>query len=64
MKKVEVNIPIKEGAKLTQQKGRPIPMHLQPAVEKEIEKLKSRGHIEKAKNVDEYCFVSPVVITF
>ena len=39
----------KEGAKLIQQKGRPIPIHLQPAVEEEIEKLKRQGYIEKAK---------------
>ena len=33
-KNVEVDIPLKEGSKLIQQKGRPIPIHLQPAVEK------------------------------
>ena len=31
---IEVDIQLKEGAKLIQQKGRPIPIHLQPAVEK------------------------------
>ena len=31
---VEVDIQLKEGSKLIQQKGRPIPIHLQPAVEK------------------------------
>ena len=36
---------------------------MHPAVEKEIEKLKKQGHIEKAKNIDENCFVSPAVIT-
>ena len=35
------HINLKKGAKLTKQKGRPIPIHLQPTVEKEIEKLKS-----------------------
>ena len=29
---------------------------------KEIEKLKKLGHIEKAENIDESCFVSPTVI--
>ena len=60
---VEVDIQLKEGSKLMQQKGRPIPIHLQPAVEKEIEKLKKQGIIEKVENIDENYFVSPVVIT-
>ena len=63
VKSVEVDIQLKEGSKLIQQKGRPIPIHLQPAVEKEIEKLKKQGHIGKAKNIGENCFVSPAVIT-
>ena len=63
LKNVKVDIQLKEGSKLIQQKGRPIPIHLQPAVEKEIEKLKKQGHIEKAKNIDKNCFVSPAVIT-
>ena len=43
VKNVEVDIQLKEGSKLIQQKGRPIPIHLQPAVEKEIEKLKNKA---------------------
>ena len=31
---VEVDIPLKEGSELIQRKGRPIPIHLQPAVDK------------------------------
>ena len=34
---VEVDIQLKEGSKLIQQKRIPIPIHLQPAVEKEVE---------------------------
>ena len=34
-------------AKLIQQKGRPIPVPLRPAVEKEIEKLKKKKGISK-----------------
>ena len=60
---VEVDIQLKEGSKLIQQKGRAMTIHLQPAVEKENEKLKKQGHIEKAKNIDENCFASPAVIT-
>ena len=32
-------------------------------MEKGIEKLTKQGHIEKANDIDENCFVSPVVIT-
>ena len=44
---LEVNIQLKD-AKLIQQKGRPIPIHLQQSVGKEIEKLIKQGHVEKA----------------
>ena len=60
---VEVDIQLKEGSKLIQQKGRPILIQLQSAVGKEIEKLKNQGHIERANNIDETCFVGPAVIT-
>ena len=39
VKGIEVDIQLKPNAKLMQQKGRPIPIHLQPAVCKVIEKL-------------------------
>ena len=45
------------------QKARPIPLHLQEDVGRELEKLIKAGHLEKVNNVDEDCFVSPVVIT-
>ena len=48
-----MKIQLKEDAKLIQQKGRPIPIHLQQSVEKEMEKLIKQGHIEKANNIDE-----------
>ena len=60
---LEVKILLKEDARLIQQKVRPIPIHLQQSVEKEINKLTKQGHIEKANNIDENCFVSPAVIT-
>ena len=59
---IEVKIQLKEDAKLIQQKGRPIPIHLQQSVGKEINKLIKQGH-RKANNIDENCFVSPAVIT-
>ena len=58
-----MKIQLKEDARLIQQKGRPIPIHLQQSVEKEINKLMKQGHIEKANNRDENCLVNPAVIT-
>ena len=63
MEGFEVKIQLKEDARLIQQKGRQIPIYLQQSVEKEINKLMKQGHIEKANNIDENCFVSPAVIT-
>ena len=63
MNGIEVKIQLKEDARLIQQKGRPIPIHLQQSVGKEINKLIKQGHVEKANNIDENCFVSPAVIT-
>ena len=60
---LEVKIQLKEDARLIQQKGRPIPIHLQQSVKREINKQMKQGHIEKANNIDENCFVSPTVIT-
>ena len=45
-----MKIQLKDDAKLIQQKGRSIPIHLQQSVGKEI-------------NIDENCFVSPAVIS-
>ena len=63
VKGMEVDIQIKPDAKLIQQKGLPIPIHLQPAVGKKIEKLKKNGRLEGATNINENCSVSPAVIT-
>ena len=60
---IEVKIQLKDDAKLIQQKGRPIPIHLQESVGKERNKLMRQGRIEEANNIDENCFVSPAVIT-
>ena len=63
VKGIEVDIQLKPDAKLIQRNGRPIPIHLQQAGGKEIKKLTKKGHIEKATNIDENCFVIPAVIT-
>ena len=63
IKDTEINLQLKPGHYPVKQKARPIPLHLQKEVGKELEKLIKTGHLEKVKHVDEDCFVSPVVIT-
>ena len=62
-KDAERNIQLKPGQYPVKQKARPIPLNLQEAVGKKIEKLTKSGHLERVKQIDEDCFVSPVVIT-
>ena len=63
IKDTEINIQLKPGHYPVKQKARPIPLQLQEVVGRELEKLMKSRHLEKVKNVDEDCFVSPVVIT-
>ena len=46
-----VKIEFKSEAKITQQKGRRVPIQLQDAVQEEIERLLNEGHIEKVTDV-------------
>ena len=41
---MKVDIQLKPDAKLLRQKGCPIPIHLQPVVGKQIERLKKNEH--------------------
>ena len=63
IKDTKVNIHLKQGQYPLKQKARPIPLHLQEDVGRELEKLIKCGHLVKVKDVDGDCFVSPVVIT-
>ena len=63
IKDAEINIQLKPGHYPVKQKARPVPLHLQKDVGRELERLIKSGHLEKINNVDEDCFVSPVVIT-
>ena len=63
IKDTEIKIQLKPGHQLVKQKARPVPLHLQKDVERELERLIKSGHLEKVNNVDEDCFVSLVVIT-
>ena len=63
IKNTKINIQLKPGHYPVKQKARPIPLHLQEDVRRELEKLIKTGPLEKVNNVDEDCIVSPVVIT-
>ena len=63
IKDTELKIQLKPGDYPIKQKARQVPLHLQEDVGKELEKLIRTGHLEKINDVDENCFVSPVVIT-
>ena len=54
---------MKDNAKISQQKGRRIPIQLQYQVDKETEKLLKDGHIEKLDKIQDDVFIQPIVIT-
>ena len=62
-KGTEINIQLKPGHYPLKQKARPVPLHLQEDVGGELKKLIKSGHLEEINDVDEDCFVSPLVIT-
>ena len=60
----EFKIEFKQEAKITQQKGRRVPIQLQDAVQKEaIEGLLNEGHIERGTEVTDKEFIQRIVIT-
>ena len=63
IKDAEINIQLKPEHYPVKQKTRPLSLHLQEAVGQEIEKLTKSRQLERVKQVDENCFVTPVVIT-
>ena len=63
LNKHKVKIEFKQNAKITQQKGRRVPIQLQEAVQDEIERLLKEGLIERVSEVTDKQFIQPVVIT-
>ncbi len=59
LKNFEYNVQYKNKMTIKEQKGRRIPIHMQRAVETEIEKLKKEGHIDRLEGRGEDIFVSP-----
>ena len=62
VKNFKYNVNFREDFKVEQQRGRRIPIHVQSAVEKEVEKLIKEGHLTKIEQLEEDTFVSPAVI--
>ena len=63
IKNHQVKINLKSDAKISQQKGRRIPIQLQNAVDAEIKRLLKDGHIEKINEIKDDVFIQPTVIT-
>ena len=63
MKNYEIETDIKNDMKVTQQKGRRVPIQLQEQVNKESEKLLKEGHIEKVDKIQDNVYFQPTVIT-
>ena len=49
--------------RVTHQKARKVPIHLQPKLKIELKKLLNEGHIKKLTNCSDQFFISPIVIT-
>ena len=54
---------MKKDAKITQQRGRWVLIKLQKQVDKGIDKLLEKVHIEKVDKIQDYVFIQPTVIT-
>ena len=61
-KNLLVKIKLKTGAQIIQQKGQPIPIHLQDQVAQELKRLIKHGYVGRATETTEGCFLSPAVI--
>ena len=58
----KIKINLKSEAKISQQKGRRIPIQLQKAVDEEINRLLKDGHFEKIDEIKDDVFIQPTVI--
>ena len=58
-----VNSKFHKNYRVTRQKRRKVPIHLQPKVKIELEKLLNEGNIEKLINSSDQFSISPIVIT-
>ena len=63
VKNDKIKIKMKDDARISQQKGRRIPIQLQNQVDNEIEKFLKEGHFEKVDKIQDNVFIQPTVIT-
>ena len=63
IKDLTIDVQLEKDVKPIQQKGRPVTIQFQKNVREELEKLIDSGHLEKADNTTENCFITPAVIT-
>ena len=59
----KIKTEMKDGTRITQQKGRRIPIQLQDQVDSEITNLLDQEHIERVDTIKDDVFIQPVVIT-
>ena len=59
---LEIKIEKQDGSKVTQQKGRHVPLQLQEAVDAEIKRLLEVGHIEWMNKMTDGNFIQLVAI--
>ena len=63
VKYYQIKIKMKDDVRITQQKGRSIPIQSQNQVDNENEKLLKEGRIEKVDKIQDDVFIQPTVIT-
>ena len=63
IKDLVVKVSLKEDTNIIQQKGRPIPIHLQDQVAEELKTLIKKSYLERATELTKDCRVSPAVKT-
>ena len=63
IKDTAINNQLKPGHYPVKQKARPVQLHLQEDVGRELQIINESGHLENIKDVDANCFVSPENIT-
>ena len=61
VKNYEIKIKMKDNARISQQKGRRVPIRLQNQVDAEIIELLKEGHIERVEKIRDDVFIQPTV---
>ena len=59
----KIKIEMKDSTRITQQKGRRIPIQIQDQVDRKIKNLLDQGHIERVDTIKDDVFIQPIVLT-